>query len=889
MKKFALFTALCALACVAASAQRLPEGAAPTHYAITFNINFAQDNFQGDETIDVNLSKPSNSITVNAVEIDFHDVTVACAGQTQTAKVTTDEKMEMATFTVAKQLPAGPCKVHINYTGHLNDKLRGLYLSTYHGRKYAVSQMEATDARVAFPGFDEPAYKATFDISAIVDKGDTAISNGQIVSDTPGPGDKHTIKFSTSPKMSSYLVALTAGDWKCESDSVDGIALRVCTVPGKENLTRFPLDATKAIMSYYDKYYGVKYPLPKLDQIAVPDFQAGAMENWGAIVYRETALLIDEKTSSVGARQGVTETIAHEVAHQWFGDLVTMKWWDDIWLNEGFATWMTPHPIEAWKPEWLVPQGVVDEVNGALATDAVKNTRPIHQEANSRNEIDALFDGIAYGKTAAVLHMLESYLGHETFRAGVNSYLKQHAYGNATAADFWNAMTQSSKKPVDKIMPTFVMQAGEPYVEVDAKCEGGNTTLAMSQKRYLNTPAGFNEPNDQLWQIPVCAKGVNENAATEQQCFLLTQRQQSFTMKGCSKFVFPDAGALGYYRYNYDSAALQSLGAAAEKGLTPEERISLVGNEWALMRVGKHTIGQYLAMGDQFKNTKGSVLIADFLQRLDQINDDLVTDQDRPAFQAWLRHSFSPMMQQLGYTTRPGDSPEDRQKRADLFTALGNVGEDPQVIAQSQTMVQEYMKDPTSIDGTMARAVIAVAARHGNEQLYEQFKAQLKNNESPEVYYRYLYSLADFPQQSLIQQTLNTVLSPEVRGQDLYILIGMLGNPASQDLTWRFMQQNFDPLMKKTGGGLGGVALFFYGAQQFCDAQKKTEVEQFFKDHPFPGTERNQREALERIDSCIELKDQQQTKLAAWLKDNGAATTAAGAGGGANISNASAH
>ena len=311
------------------------------------------------------------------MEIDFHEVTITAGGQTQTAKVSSDEKNEMATFTVDKQLPAGAATVHIKYTGHLNDKLRGFYLSTYKGKKYEVSQMEATDARVAFPCFDEPDYKATFDITAIVDKGDTAISNGEIVSDTPGPGDKHTIKFSASPKMSSYLVALTVGDWKCASDRGGRHQAEVCTVPGKENMTRFPLDATKAILHYYNNYYAMKYPLPKLDQIAVPDFQAGAMENWGAIIYRETALLIDEKTASVGSKQGVADTIAHEVAHQWFGDLVTMKWWDDIWLNEGFATWMTPHPVAQWKPEWMENQDVVDNTM-QLAERGFGGEHPAH-------------------------------------------------------------------------------------------------------------------------------------------------------------------------------------------------------------------------------------------------------------------------------------------------------------------------------------------------------------------------------------------------------------------------------------------------------------------------------------------------------------------------------
>jgi aminopeptidase N len=551
-----------------------------------------------------------------------------------------------------------------------------------------------------------------------------------------------------------------------------------------------------------------------------------------------------------------------------------MAWWDDIWLNEGFATWMTPHPIASWKPDWMVSQGVVSEVDQSMGGDSVMNTRPIHQEAETRAEIEQLFDGIAYGKTASVLHMLESYLGPETFRAGVNLYLKEHAYGNAVAADFWGAMARASKKPVDQIMPTFVLQPGVPYVGVEAKCEGGNTTLKLSQKRYFDTPAAFNQPDQQIWQIPVCAKGINGASAGNQECFLLTQREQQFTLKGCSKFVFPDSTALGYYRFDYDSAALHQLGTAVDTALTPDERIAMIGNEWALMRIGKHSVGDYLALGAQLKNTPGVALINSFGRHLDEVNDHLVTDADRPAFQAWQRTQFSPVLQQLGYTARPTDTPEDKQKRAMLFEGLGNMADDPQVIAQARAMVQQYMKDPGSVDGTLAHAVVAVAARHGDAELYNQFKAQMQKASTPEQYYGYFYALSEFPQPQLTKETLDSILTPAVRGQDLYIVIALLRNPKSQDATWNFMRSNFDDLMKKTGGGLGGVGIFLYGAQSFCDAQKAAEVKQFFQQHPFPGTERNQKQAIEAIDNCVELRDQQQGPLSAWLKQQTAVANA---------------
>ena len=857
-------------------AQRLPGGAAPDHYSLTFAINFATNSFDGDETIDLHFPGPSATITLNALEIDFHNVTVTSAGATQTAKVSLDEKREMATFTVDKFLSAGPASIHISYTGHLNDKLRGLYLSTNNGRKYAVTQMEATEARIAFPSFDEPAYKATFDITAIVDEGDTAISNNEIVSDIPGPGKRHTIRFATTPKMSSYLVALLVGDWKCAHDSIDGIKLGICTVPGKENLTHFPMEATKSILHYYNSYYGMKYPLPKLDLIAIPDFGAGAMENWGAITYREAALLVDEKTGSVGFQKEVAGVIAHEVAHQWFGDLVTAEWWDDIWLNEGFATWMTPHPLEAWKPDWLIEQDVVDDISTSLDRDAVQNTRPIHQEVTTRGEIDSVFDGIAYGKTSAVLHMLESYLGAEIFRAGVNLYLKEHAYGNATAADFWNAMARSSRKPVDQIMPTFVMQAGEPYVSVSSQCASGAASVTLTQKRFFNSAERFRAANSQKWQVPVCPKQIGDSSE-ETGCFLLNDLKQTLTLKGCPRFLFPNRGGQGYYRYDYDTAAWKAVGNSAGQLLTPGERISLIGDQWALMQTGLHGVGDYLALGAQFKNTPGYLLLENFFRHLEFVDDNLVTVSDRPAFQSWLNQIFSPILQQLGYKGQPSDTPTDRKKRAVLLYGLGAVGNDPEAISQAKAIVQEFMKSPSSVDGSLVEAAVKVAARHGDAALYAQYRAQLQKDLSPETHYVFFYALADFPSTELAQQTLNWLLTPEVRNQDLYFVDNLVDNPNIREVSWDFMQQHFDEINRKSSGGLGAAALYVYAGYRFCDARLRTALEQFYSQHPFEGQEREEARMLERINNCIALREQQQPSLSAWLQNNTKPVTGASA------------
>src|SRR5260370_4744835 len=417
-------------------AQRLPEIAVPENYKLTFAPDLATDTLAGQEEITLHMLKPSNVIGLNAAEIDFEAVMVHLGEDTLMGKVTNGPENQMVTLTFDKPIPAGPALLHIHYKGKLNNQLRGLYLSRANGRKYAVSQLEAVDARRTLPSFDDPSYKATFDVTVIADKGDTAISNGKIISDTLGPGEnQHTIKFSTTPKMSSYLVALAVGDFYCQEGSQDGIPIRVCATPDKKNLLSFALESAEHILHFYDNYYSIKYPYGKLDILAAPDFEAGAMENTAAIFYRETLLTIDDKTASVDAHKQVANVLGHEMAHQWFGDLVTMKWWDDIWLTEGFAPWIWRKPVADWKQDWDLDIDKARATSMALNTDSLQHTRPIRAKAETPNQIDELFDGIAYGKAASVLRMIEAYVGPEVFRKGVNAYLEKHAYGNATSED----------------------------------------------------------------------------------------------------------------------------------------------------------------------------------------------------------------------------------------------------------------------------------------------------------------------------------------------------------------------------------------------------------------------------------------------------------------------
>jgi aminopeptidase N len=852
-----------------AIAQRLPENARPENYKLAFTPDLDKATFEGDETITLRMLKPGSEITLNAVDIDFHDVTVTSGGSTQKAKVTPEKEKEMVVLSVEKPLAVGPVTVHITYSGILNDEMRGLYLGKDdHGRKYAASQFEATDARRAFPSFDEPDYKATFDITAVADKGLVAISNQKIVSDTPGPGDKHSVRFATTAKMSSYLAALVMGNFEYIEGESDGIPIRVYSTPGKKEMGTFALDVASNVLKYYDHYFGIKYPYGKLDLIGLPDFSAGAMENTGCITFREVILLIDEKQGSVGLKKEIASVIAHEMAHQWFGDLVTMKWWDDIWLNEGFATWMSSKPIESWKPEWNFNLDDVSETAGTLNLDSLANTRPIHQAAETPAEIQELFDGIAYGKAAAVLRMLESYLGEETFRAGVNAYLQQHRYANATADDFWDAQAKTSNKPVDRIMPTWVKQAGVPILNVKAQCSGNSTNVTLSQQRYYYDRSKFEAANDQLWQIPLCVRGsANGNEA---KCELMTKKEETLTLPGCSTWVLTNAGATGYYRTAFSADAVRALATDAETKLTPAQRITVANDIWASVRVGRQPVGDYLAFARGLQPDRNRAVVEDLLGGLHFIGEYLVSDGDRDEYRNWLQQYLTPAMKDVGYVPKPRESDEQRTLRSRLFDALGYDARDPETLEEARKIADKALADPASVDTEMAGGAFALAALNGDSAFYDRVMAATKNPKSPELYYTYLFTLPRFNDPKLLQRTLDFAISAEVRSQDsLRVITTVMRNPAGRDLAWDFVRSHWDAVAK--AGGPFASAAVVGATSVFCDTGMRDQVTEFFSTHKVAAAERTYKQSIERINNCVDFKSQQQPQLASWLGQHGTA------------------
>ena len=865
-------------------AQRLPAGVRPEHYKLTLTPDLHAATFSGEETIDVILDAPSRSITLNAAEIKFEEVkayrlpataspppgVVEADKNPQTATTTLDPSKEQATFTFPSELPSGRVALTIHYTGVLNDKLRGFYLSKTKTRNYAVTQFEPTDARRAYPSFDEPALKATYDVTLVVDTADTAISNTNIISDKPGPlAGKHTLQFATTPKMSTYLVAFLVGDFKCTEGKSEGVPIRACSTPDKVELTKFALESARYVLHYYNAYFGIKYPMPKLDMVALPDFEAGAMENFGCITYRETDLLVDMKTGNIPEKKRVAVVVAHEMAHQWFGDMVTMQWWDNLWLNEGFATWMETKPLAEWKPEWNYPQDDAQDLDQTLNLDAQKTTRTIRATANTPDEINEMFDGIAYGKAGAVIGMVEHYIGKEAFRQGVHNYLQAHLYANATAEDFWSAQTANSHLPVDQIMSSFVTQPGVPLLTLSERRPSGVPVaqgrffLSSTASAKLAATDGQNQP-DPRWTVPVCLK-TNDKPI----CRVLTPEDSSIPlpMDVGVPMLYANAGGKGYYRTLYTPQQYSAIVAKAETALTPPERIGLLGDRWALVRSGQASVGGYLDLVLALKQDPNAAVLDLAHRQLEKVDSDIATDKDRAEFAAVVRRQFGPVYAALGSPMK--GEPFDRQQlRGTLFEMLG-AAQDPAVLAQAQQLTTRVFavdnKKDKTLDAALSDSAVLVSASNGDSALYDKLLAVSRNSGDPGEKTDALRTLGRFRDPALVKRTLDYLVSGEVRNQDTWIVLtALLRDRATRDQTWEYMQQNWDKVHAQLTVSSGAEVVRATG--NFCTVRQRDEVIDFFSTHKIEASERTLAKAVDSINDCIQLRSTQEPDFHSWLE-----------------------
>jgi aminopeptidase N len=579
------------------------------------------------------------------------------------------------------------------------------------------------------------------------------------------------------------------------------------------------------------------------------------MENFGAITYRETDLLIDPKLATDSAKQNVAIVIAHEMAHQWFGDLVTMQWWDNLWLNEGFATWMENKPLAAMHPEWNMDQVVASSEDNTINTDAQPTTRSIRARADTPDEINQMFDGIAYGKASDVLLTVEHYVGPEVFRKGVHDYLQAHLYANATAEDFWGAQTAVSRKPVNRIMESLVAQPGVPILTFGEPHDG---QVTIDQRRFFLSPTIESDPK-QKWTLPVCFK--SETGAPD--CQILTPATS--TLKVPAGFFFANAGGKGYYRSAYPAAAYRAIMSSIESKLSPPERIIFVGDEWAQVRTGKAPVGDYLDLSAALKSDENAAVVSSALGGVDAIAERVAaTAEEKAAMAAWIRRTFSAELARLGPAAET-DSPNKDQLRALLFGVLGTYGNDPEVLSQAEKIAESYIANAGSVDPTLGQAALGVAARHGSAQLFDKLQHVYETSSDPVLQSTALHLLGQFEDPALIKRSLEYATSGKVKNQDAALQFAVsLAVPASRDLAWDYIKSHWDKVNALLTTEMGSYLVG--GTASFCSADKRDDVQSFFATHKVAATDRALKHAVERINGCIEFRQMQEPNLKKWLQ-----------------------
>src|SRR5882724_11015254 len=538
---------------------RLPTTVTPERYELKLTPDLTTWTFTGGERISIHVHEPVREIILNAAELELHAVSLQTAdGKVREGHVNLDAENERATLSFAEPVPAGGGDLQIQFSGILNDKLHGFYRSTYKGadgqdKPLASTQFESTDARRAFPCWDEPAFKAVYQVTLVVDEKLTAISNARVVRENALPGNKKAVVFADSMKMSTYLVAFIVGEFEASAPVMVGNApLRVCAVPGKKHLATFAVDIGKASLEHFSAYYGIPYPGDKLDLIAIPDFASGAMENLGAITFRETALLVDAERATRAELERVADVVSHENAHMWFGDLVTMKWWNGLWLNEAFATFMEMLAVDAWKPEWRRWDSFTVSRAAAMQVDGLKSTRPIEFPVERPEEAAGMFDVLTYEKGASVLRMLEQYLGADAFRNGIRLYLRRHEYANAETTDLWDALEDSTKEPARALMDSWIFQAGYPLISVERK----TSDLILSQRIFRYLQDGDNP--DRKFHVPVFLRAGTKQGMVKK-TVLLTDQELRIELPEDFDWVVVNAGGHGFYRVRYSSELMTAV------------------------------------------------------------------------------------------------------------------------------------------------------------------------------------------------------------------------------------------------------------------------------------------------------------------------------------------
>jgi puromycin-sensitive aminopeptidase len=818
-------------------------------------------------------------VVLNAAELWIQEATIRNReGGTVTGTVALDPGAERVRLLFPETLRPGPWRLSLKFNGSLSDKLRGFYRSTVRRTPtsdpsppgggsedtgtglLAVTQFEATDARRAFPCWDEPDLKAVFQVTLVVEEGLTAISNTRVIREDRIPSmGKKAVSFAPTIKMPTYLVAFIVGQLESTRESrVGGTPIRIWCVPGKGHLAGFAQQVADFSLGFFRDYYGLPYPGDKLDLIAIPDFAFGAMENLGAITFRETALLVDERTATHAERERIADVVAHEIAHMWFGDLVTMAWWNGLWLNEAFATFMEMMAVDAWKPEWerWVSFGVSRAA--ALQVDGLASSRPIEFEVVAPKDAEAMFDVLTYEKGGAVLRMLEQYLGPTGFRDGVRRYLTDHQFGNAETTDLWRALGETSGQPIPAVMDGWIFRPGYPMVTV--RTGNGGRSLYFSQRRFTYLPgeAGHPEP----WQVPLALRVHTQGRFTSRR-LLLSTSEQRLDLPEPPDHVVVNEGGYGFYRVRYAADLLEKLLGRPLDFLSPIERFNLVNDAWAATLAGLDPIGAYLDLTGRFREETDrnvwTALLASFasLHRV-------ILPGDRLFLEMLVRNRLGPVVARLGWAPQPGESDLLRQLRGDVLRGMGTLGNDGAAQAEARDLFTKYRGDPSATDPNVVAALIAILAHGGGEGEYTEFLGRFRSASTPQEEQRYLYALAGFRETGLLRRTLDLTLSGEVRTQDApYLVRSLLMNVQARELAWEFVKEHWDTMERQYPQG--AFRRMCEGVTALATLELEADVREFFGARNISLGGKTLEQYLEQLRIAVAFREREAANLATYL------------------------
>lgn len=840
----------------------------PIAYDLTLWPDLLSSTFTGKETIEIKINKNVKNITLHSKDIDIETVKYKSGKTEQFAtKIKYDVKKETATFSFKEEIKKGKGELSIVFSGIINDHLRGFYKSKYvlgkEEKHIATTQFEATDARRAFPCFDEPAHKATFKVSLIIPENHTAISNTLPINIKEHTAGYKIVSFSPTPVMSTYLLAFVVGEFEyIEGFTKDKkVHIKVFTTEGKKYQAKFALDVAIKSLEFYNNYFDIPYPLPTLDLIAIPDFESAAMENWGAITFRETAILVDEEHTSVTNKQWVAIVIAHEIAHQWFGNLVTMKWWTDLWLNEGFASYMENFCIDKIFPDWHIwDLYISDRYALAMRLDALSNSHPIEITVNHPDEINEIFDMVSYAKGSAMIRQLAEYIGHDNFRKGLQHYLKTHSYKNTNTLDLWKSFEKVSKKEVTKMMSAWTKETGYPLVTLSSQKKLGEK-WKLEQERFFSSRVSArkyknNKNTKHVWPVPLKYESNDE-------IIKLLMTKKSIPIIGTSIGKI-NKNEETFARVKYDAITLKKLAKEIENGsLSVKDRLGIIRDLFALAEGGYIKTEVALDFSLNYKHESEYIVWREIAGGIARVYNIILSEKFVDKYKNYALSLFSPLAGHMGFEKKNNEKHSDSFLRSLAISQSAFYG-DELVIKKVQKLFRDFNKNKVPRD--IREVVYNIVARNGGEKEWQKFKKLYEQELLQEEKNRLGLALTSFKDKNLIEKTLAFVLSDKVRKQDAPFLIGATWNNIfGRYETWKFVKKNWKVIMKNYGEGGHFLSRLISPLGNHTNIKDLQSAKKFFASHSAPGADRTLSQIYEKIESNANWLEDDKKSIKDWL------------------------